>query len=167
VKGELLPDGSGVFVTEHPKETEELGARLGRRLHSGALLFLWGDLGSGKTLFTQGITVGLQAEDQATSPTFALVHKYEGPIPIYHLDLYRLNSPAEVQALALEEMEAEAAVIIVEWGEYAQNILSPHRLEVFFQRGAGDFERTLILKPQGEEYIDLIKELVNDAGFRD
>lgn len=167
MKGEIHPDGSGFFLTEDPEETEELGAKLGRFLHSGALLFLWGDLGSGKTLFVRGLTIGLGTEERATSPTFSLVHKYEGPIPVYHLDLYRLNSPAELQALALEEMEAEEAVIVVEWGEYAKDLLSAQRLEVFFERGQTEFQRKLALKPRGEEYIDLVKELVRDAGFGD
>jgi tRNA A37 threonylcarbamoyladenosine biosynthesis protein TsaE len=64
-------------------------------------------------------------------------------------------------------MEAEEAVIVVEWGEYAKDLLSAQRLEVFFERGQTEFQRKLALKPRGEEYIDLVKELVRDAGFGD
>jgi len=164
VRGEIRPDGAVEFISESSKETEELGVKMGGLLNSGDLLFLWGDLGSGKTLFVRGIAEGLSTEEPATSPTFALVHKYEGRLPVYHLDLYRINSRAELRALALEEMESEGAVILVEWGEYARDALSGNCLEVFFERGASENERKIRLKPQGGHYPGLVKELVKRCG---
>lgn len=148
-----------------PQETEELGIVLGRILSPGAFLFLSGELGTGKTLFIRGLSRGLDCDELATSPSFALLHKYEGRIPLYHLDLYRLSRPEETAVLGLEELLDEEAVVAVEWGEVARHLFPTDYLAVRFSYGRNEDERKIIFCPYGEPYRLLLKELVMRCGF--
>lgn len=105
------------FVTHSPEETIERGKRIGERLKPPVLVLLSGELGAGKTTLTKGIANGLGAadEDEVTSPTFTLVHKYERGARVYHVDLYRIGDFHDLSTLGLEDILAEQAVIIVEW----------------------------------------------------
>ena len=104
--------------THNHKETLEFGERLGRCLLSGDIVLLFGDLGAGKTTLAQGICRGLGiTEEYIRSPTFTLVNEYWGTFPIYHIDLYRLDSFSEIEALGLEECLFSNGVSIIEWAE--------------------------------------------------
>ena len=105
--------------TENHEDTLAFGERLGRCLEPGDIVFLLGDLGAGKTTLTQGLCrgLGLDKEEYISSPTFTLVNSYQGTIPINHIDLYRLNSFSEVEALGLEESLFSNCVSIIEWAE--------------------------------------------------
>lgn len=97
-----------------------LGEELGRGLHPPAVLGFSGELGTGKTTFIQAICRGLGAERAATSPTYALVHRYQSPrAPVYHVDCYRLATPDEARDLAFDDMVREGAVVLIEWPERA------------------------------------------------
>ena len=101
--------------------TQKLGLELGKSLVAGSVLLLTGDLGSGKTTFTQGLAQGLDILDSIVSPTFTIINEYtSGRLPLYHLDLYRLT-PEEVNDLNLESywlgLEAELGIVAVEWAE--------------------------------------------------
>lgn len=101
-------------------ETVEMGRGIGRALKGGELLLLEGDLGHGKTVFARGVAVGLGIPpDEVSSPSFTLVHEYRGGrLPLFHVDLYRLESPEEeVGGLGIEEILAAGGVVLVEWGE--------------------------------------------------
>lgn len=101
-------------------ELEQLGERLGAALVPGAVVYLEGELGVGKTTLARAICRGARADGRATSPTFALVHRYEGAIgPVYHVDCYRLRDPDEAQDLDFGTMLREHAAILVEWPEKA------------------------------------------------
>ncbi len=104
-------------VTHSSEETILQGREIGARLKAPALVLLSGELGAGKTTLTKGIASGLGAarEDEVTSPTFTLVHKYGGPAPVYHVDLYRIADFHDLETLGLEDVFAERAVVIVEW----------------------------------------------------
>jgi tRNA threonylcarbamoyladenosine biosynthesis protein TsaE len=106
-----------VIETHSPEETIAQGREIGATLKSPALVLLSGDLGAGKTTFTKGLAAGLGAagEDEVTSPTFTLVHKY-GP-RVYHVDLYRINGAHDFDTLGLEDVFNVDAVVIVEWPE--------------------------------------------------
>ena len=101
------------------EKTLILGEQLGRCLRSGDIVLLFGDLGAGKTTLTQGICqgLGLNKGEYIRSPTFTLVNLYQGRIPINHIDLYRLDSFAEIEALGLEEYLFSDGVSIIEWAE--------------------------------------------------
>lgn len=108
---------SSEIVTHSSEETILRGREIGARLKAPALVLLSGDLGAGKTTLTKGIASGLGAarEDEVTSPTFTLVHKYGGGEPVYHVDLYRIGDFHDLETLGLEDVFAERAVVIVEW----------------------------------------------------
>jgi tRNA threonylcarbamoyladenosine biosynthesis protein TsaE len=105
------------IVTHSAEETIERGREIGARLKPPVLVLLSGELGAGKTTLTKGIASGLGAanEDEVTSPTFTLVHKYARGAPVYHVDLYRIGDFHDFETLGLEDVFAEKAVVIVEW----------------------------------------------------
>lgn len=106
-------------ITHSPEETLALGRELARELHAPCLVLLQGDLGSGKTTLTKGIVAGLGAarEEDVTSPSFTLVHEYGPTGKVFHADLYRIESTQELSSLGLDDLWAQEAIVIVEWGE--------------------------------------------------
>lgn len=133
-----------------PDATLQLGMELGRSLPPGTILLLQGDLGSGKTTLVQGIGQGLGITDPIVSPTFTLIHEYpEGRIPLYHLDLYRLE-PIEVAALNLETywdgLENPLGIVAIEWAERL-----PYRLKRYLhlQLRPVDDQREILVEPVG------------------
>lgn len=105
------------IVTHSSEETIQLGREIGAGLKPPVLILLSGDLGAGKTTLTKGIASGLGAaqEEDVTSPTFTLVHKYERGARVYHIDLYRIGDFHDFETLGLEDLFSEQAVVIVEW----------------------------------------------------
>ena len=105
------------FLTHSSEETIARGREIGQQLKPPVLVLLSGDLGAGKTTLTKGIASGLGAaeEDEVTSPTFTLVHKYERDSRVYHVDLYRIGDIRDLETLGLEDVFSEKAVVIVEW----------------------------------------------------
>ncbi len=118
--------------TKSPAQTLYLGRALGRLLGSGAVVALTGNLGAGKTVLAKGIAlgVGVQDEKEVTSPSFVLVNEYRGRLPVYHVDLYRLQDPLQVEDLGWEEYISGAGVTLIEWAERAAGLLPDERIEV-------------------------------------
>jgi tRNA threonylcarbamoyladenosine biosynthesis protein TsaE len=117
-QGDAFPPGGTIEVVTHSsEETEEFGRQLAARLQP-CLVSLEGELGSGKTTLTKGIVAGLGAarSEEVTSPSFTLVHEYGGG-RVYHIDLYRVETAQEQETLGLEEVFAQKAIVVVEWGE--------------------------------------------------
>lgn len=106
-------------------QTEAIGEALGRRLHAPVVLALRGGLGAGKTAFVRGLARGLDVTDRVTSPTFALVHEYEGRLPLFHFDLYRLQGADDLFDIGWEDYLARGGVCAVEWSERAESALPP------------------------------------------
>ena len=105
------------FITQSEDETSAAGARLGEQLRAGDVVLLYGDLGAGKTAFVRGLARGVgAAPDDVSSPTFTLVQEYHGRVPLYHVDLYRLE-PKEVDDLGLEELVLGDGIVAIEWAE--------------------------------------------------
>ena len=107
------------YITQSAEETIEFGKNIGSKLIKGDLVLLFGDLGAGKTCLTQGICqgVGLEKDAYIRSPTFTLINEYQAKIPIFHVDLYRLEEEAEIINLGLEEIIYSQAITIIEWSE--------------------------------------------------
>lgn len=113
----------------------QLGEQLGRRLRSGDVVALCGELGSGKTTFTKGLARGLgfRATREVRSPTFVLMQVLPGRVPIYHLDLYRLDDPMEIERLAAREFLGGDGVAVIEWAQKYPELLPSDHLRVEFQ----------------------------------
>jgi tRNA threonylcarbamoyladenosine biosynthesis protein TsaE len=130
--------------------TRALAAALAPLLDGGDVLVLAGDLGAGKTTFTQGLAVALGVTSPVTSPTFTLVHEYTGRVPIVHIDVYRLEHLQEVHDLGFDELVGGDAVAIVEWGDILGPLLPPDRLQLTFEYLADDENARLVtLAPHG------------------
>ena len=114
------------IVSLSAEETLRIGAELGERLLPGDALLLTGDLGAGKTTLTQGIAMGLGVVERPRSPTFVMATEYHGRLPLYHLDLYRVDELAELGALGLDEYLNGDGVTVVEWADRAPHAFPPH-----------------------------------------
>ena len=121
-----------VIFSKSAEETRALGVRIGRRLRAGAVIALRGELGSGKTCMVQGIAAGLGVAPTAyvNSPTFVLINEYDGPIPLYHFDLYRLADGNELIDLGWEDYLDSRGVIAIEWAERMGSLLPPDHIGI-------------------------------------
>jgi tRNA threonylcarbamoyladenosine biosynthesis protein TsaE len=122
--------------------TRAVAAGFARRATPGTVVALCGELGTGKTCFVQGLAAGLGVDGPVTSPTFVLINEHTGRLPLYHVDLYRTESLAEIRALGLEEMLDGVGLTAIEWAEKAEPLLPARTVRVLL-RGAGDEPRTL------------------------
>ena len=128
-----------------PEETEACGERLGASLGPGAVVACVGELGTGKTCFVRGLARGLGVAGPVTSPTFALVHHYRGRLPVFHIDVFRTGSAAEVRELGLDEMLAAGGVTIVEWADRFPALLPADTIRVSIT-GLGDEPRHIAIR---------------------
>ena len=132
-------------ITQSAEETVAFGRTLADLLTPPKLVLLRGDLGSGKTTLVKGIAAAFDAaaEEDVTSPTFTLVHEYRGPgANLYHIDLYRIDTPRELDTLALEDLRSENSVLLIEWGEKFSWILTERDIEISLER-RGETERAI------------------------
>lgn len=112
------------ILSKSPRETKEIAGKLGRTLKKGDVVALIGELGSGKTCFTQGLMKGLGVKvNKITSPSFVLINEYRGRLPVYHFDIYRLNNIQEVVDLGYEEYFYGNGVTIIEWADKIEELL--------------------------------------------
>lgn len=118
------------YLSESPEETREIGRKLGRQLSRGDIVALIGELGSGKTVLTQGICQGLKVREAVKSPSFIIITQYEGTIPVYHFDLFRIQSEKELFDLGYEDYFYGDGATIVEWADKVMGLLPPRRVEV-------------------------------------
>lgn len=134
-----------VFETRSAEETIELGRRIAAQLPHRAVVLLIGNLGAGKTTLAKGIVAGLgaAAPDDVSSPTFTLIHEFSPRV--YHIDLYRLDTPEQVSTLGLDEIFDRDAVVLIEWGERFPQLLPEKRIEIRL-RAIGDEAREIELK---------------------
>lgn len=148
-------------LTTSPEETQLLAERLGRLLQPGDVIALVGELGSGKTLFSQGLARGLEVPETfyITSPTFAIINEYPGRITFYHLDLYRVDSAAEFSELGIEEILYGQGTVAIEWAERLGKNLPGERLEVHLAF-SDETSRSLIFHAFGANAKQLLATLV-------
>lgn len=118
---------------------------------AGAVLALLGPLGTGKTCLVQGIARGLGVSGYVRSPTFTLIHEYRGSLPLYHVDLYRIDA-SDLEGLGLDELVDGPGVTVIEWAERAGAYLPSEHLTVQLEFGPGEGDRLLRLSPRGDRY---------------
>ena len=135
--------------TQSAEETTAAGRRIAARLKPPALILLIGDLGAGKTTLAKGIVeaLGAAAKEDVLSPTFSLIHEYGGNPKVYHVDLYRLDRVPELETLGLEDLWAQDAVVIVEWGEKFARELPGGRIEIRLHCNDDDSRTIEIAEP--------------------
>jgi tRNA threonylcarbamoyladenosine biosynthesis protein TsaE len=144
------------FTTESDADTIEVGRKLAKLLKPPQLLILRGDLGTGKTTLVKGIAQALDAAeaDEVTSPTFTLIHEYDGtqdgkPVKLFHLDVYRLEGERQLETLGLDELLTDDALVLVEWGEKFKTIKKRSTGEIAIESTGGDARKiTVTLKDQ-------------------
>ncbi|MFZ4618983.1 MAG: tRNA (adenosine(37)-N6)-threonylcarbamoyltransferase complex ATPase subunit type 1 TsaE [Bacteroidota bacterium] len=137
------------ITTHSEEETILAGVEFSRLLIPGSVVALEGDLGTGKTHFTKGISRGLEIADNVTSPTFTIVNEHRGGrLPLYHFDCYRLRTPAELDELGFDEYIYGSGVCVIEWAELIESRLPEHRFNVRLTLGNNETERTIIITQQ-------------------
>lgn len=141
------------------EELEVLAEKLGRLVHSGDVLCMTGDLGAGKTTFTQSFAKGVDVKDYITSPTFTLIHEYDGRIPLYHFDVYRINHISEMEDLGYEEYFYGNGVCVIEWASLIEDILPKDRLWIEI-KVTGVESRQICFTAANEYYEGIVKELL-------
>ena len=147
------------FHTATPAGTRALGRRIGRMLRAGDVVLLSGELGAGKTVVAQGIGAGLGVTDPIKSSSFVLMNEYAGrDLRLYHADLYRLEDPAQVAELALDE-QAAAGVLVVEWPERAPDELPREHLLIHLAYATAR-SRTIDITPHGTRYEEIAAKLI-------
>jgi tRNA threonylcarbamoyladenosine biosynthesis protein TsaE len=151
-----------VFVSASPEETRSLGIKLAGLLQSGDFIALHGELGAGKTLFAQGVACGLgvSRETPVTSPTYTLLNIYPARVPLYHFDLYRLNSDTDASDAGFEEYFFGDGVSLVEWPQRLVSLLPSARLEIFFSY-LDDQARRIEFHPFGGRFIRMVADLTS------
>jgi ATPase, YjeE family len=124
-----------IYETFSREETAELGKRIGRAAQAGDVYTLTGELGVGKTVFTQGVAAGLSIEEPVSSPTFTIVQIYEsGRLPFYHFDVYRIADVEEMEEIGYEDCFYGEGVTIIEWAGLIEEILPPNRKEIRIEK---------------------------------
>ena len=120
-------------VTRRASETEAVARKLASMIKPDDVIAMYGSLGAGKTCFVKGLAKGLNAAQSVRSPTFTLINEYHGDLALYHLDLYRLNSPSEIEDIGWTEYLDCGGVLVIEWAEKVEKLLPEDRYDVHFQ----------------------------------
>ena len=133
-------------------DTIEIAQNLESEKFSNMVICLNGELGSGKTIFTKGFANALGIDETVTSPTFNIIKEYDGELPLYHMDVYRLDGNTE--GVGIEDYFTKGGVVIIEWANTIKDILPEKRLDIKFKI-AGENTRVLVITPHGKEYEEL------------
>ena len=139
------------FISNSSAETEAIGRQLARDMDAGSVLALKGELGSGKTLFTQGLVAGLKSDASVTSPTFTIVHEYKGGrLPVYHFDFFRLGTRESAERLGLEDYFFSDGVSVIEWADRFPELIPEQARWISFEIKS-ERERIITLFHHGHE----------------
>ena len=143
-----IRDKKYAFRTHSPEETQEIGVRIGCQLRPGDVVALIGDLGVGKTCLTQGIArgAGVYQDQTVNSPSYILINEYTGEIPVYHIDLYRLQRLEDIVALGLEDYLEGDGICVIEWADRMSELLPESHIQVRIT-GEDEFTRAIEVVP--------------------
>jgi tRNA threonylcarbamoyladenosine biosynthesis protein TsaE len=148
-------------------DTAALAARLGSLLRAGDVVVLAGQLGAGKTVFAKGVARALGITEPVVSPSFTIVREYDAPLPLVHVDVYRLDRLQELHDLGFDDLVGADAVTVVEWGDLVGAVLPADRLEVRLEPGDGDDDRVVSIAAAGPSWAvrsDALAALVDPDG---
>ena len=157
--GQPLKSTECLELTSHSLEqTQKFGVRIGELALPGDIFLLVGNLGAGKTCLTQGIAWGLGIKEYALSPSFVIVRELHGRLPLYHIDLYRLDHIEEIADLGLDDYLYGNGVCVVEWAEKGLSVLPAEHLLIEISY-LSDTERSFLFKPRGKRYLKIAAQL--------
>ena len=136
------------YISNSPAETKKIAAELTTALDSGSVVCMYGDLGAGKTAFVQGMAEALGIDEPVTSPTFTIVNEYEGIMPLYHFDVYRIGDSSEMFEIGFDEYIYGNGICVIEWAELIEDILPEDRINVTINKDLekGDDYRKIIIE---------------------
>jgi tRNA threonylcarbamoyladenosine biosynthesis protein TsaE len=134
------------FVSASPAETEALGEKIAAKLNPGNVVALFGGMGMGKTTLTRGLARGLGVPDGVSSPTFALVHEYEGRVPVYHFDMYRVQNWDDLYSTGFFDYLDTGGILIVEWSENIENALPETSIQIRISLGTTENKREITIE---------------------
>jgi len=144
-----------VIETNTPEETYEAGKKIGEKARAGQIYTLTGDLGVGKTVFTQGVAAGLGITEPVNSPTFTIVQEYEdGRLPFYHFDVYRIGAVDEMDEIGYDDYFFGEGICLIEWAELIEDILPENRIQVIIEKDLEkgfDYRKITITGLENEE----------------
>lgn len=146
------------LISHSPEQTQKLGMYIGELALPGDVFLLVGELGAGKTCLTQGIAWGLDIKEYTASPSFVIIRELYGRLPLYHIDLYRLDRIEESMELGLDDYLYGKGVCVVEWAEKAMSILSAEHLLIKISY-LSDTERSFEMRPSGQRYPEMLVQL--------
>ena len=146
------------LISHSPEQTQKFGVSIGELALPGDILLLVGSLGTGKTCLTQGIAWGLGIKEYTMSPSFVIVRELYGRLPLYHIDLYRLDHLEEIVELGLDDYLYGNGVCVVEWAEKGLSVLPTEHLLIQISH-LSDTERSFQLKPSGKRYLEIAAQL--------
>ena len=154
------------LCSSSPEETVRIGRAMGSVLEAGDIVALVGDLGTGKTCLTSGIARGLGVPEAyfITSPTFTLINEYPGRIPLFHLDMYRLSSSADLDDMGMDEYFYGNGVMVIEWAEKIREILPETAIHIFLQHDDGNKRKIEISVKFDKEAK--IRKALDEGGYR-
>lgn len=139
------------FISKSPADTEALARRFAKNLVAGSIVALKGELGSGKTLFTQALVAGLGSEAAVTSPTFTIVHEYPGGrLPVYHFDFFRLENEQSARQLGLDDYFFSDGISVVEWADRFAELIPEQARWISFEIES-EHQRLITMLPHGHE----------------
>jgi len=154
------------IITKSPEETKNLGKEVSKLAKPGDLFAFYGELGAGKTCFIQGISRGLEVKDYVTSPSFTIINEYQGKIPIFHFDLFRLNNAEEILELGYEEYFYGEGLTVIEWAEKIGQLLPKEHLKIDI-KFKDRYKRAITFIPQGDRFNNFLEELSRIENIRD
>jgi len=143
------------LISQNPSETHRFGASIGRLAMPGDIFLLVGKLGAGKTCLTQGIARGLGIEEYIPSPSYVLIREFHGRLPLYHVDLYRLDLPQEIADLGLDDYLYGKGICVIEWAEKGSSLIPPEHMLIRIDY-LGDTERSFQLEAYGRHYMEML-----------
>ncbi|KHM51371.1 hypothetical protein NZ47_10885 [Anaerovibrio lipolyticus] len=155
------------IITKSPDETAAIGEKMGRFFSKGIVICLYGDLGAGKTLFTQNLAKGLDIDEDVTSPTFNIMNVYEGRLTLYHFDLYRLEQEYELEDIGFYDyVDDPDGIVVIEWADKFADCLPDDFVLLAIERtDDDDNERRLIFDLHGEAYANILREVEDLCQF--
>ena len=157
------------LYSNSPKETQSLGNKIGRLSMPGDLILMAGELGAGKTCFTQGVLNGIGSLEYVRSPTFVLVMEYKGRIPLYHADLYRISETAELESIGIEEYLNSDGICVVEWADRFDYLFQLDHLEIkidWSNSGPSSDKRRIKLTSKGSRHAKLIDDVIDSDSHK-